>query len=306
MPIFVAGTGRSGTSQLAEVIGEHPQVWHVPIETRFLVDPGGFEELSHRLGGDWYTPFSALRAIEQLEYMLRWRAERSEANPESPFDIARAVGRERYWAWVDRLTNDLIWYEFGQDWPMPEDLNPPRLHPRVGRFFPDRSELIALLRTYVDELFGGAAADHGKSIWCEKTPYNLLSMRFLWELFPEAHIVHIMRNPIAVAASHRSQDWSPNNLEDVCNWLEPLYRRWLNFKETYDFPATFIEVKLEDLATDWPGERAKLFARLELPDVETSRTFSSDRVVHSQGLDRDEEGLVRKRLGFAIEGLGYS
>ena len=42
-PIFVAGTGRSGTSQLAHILGEHPQIHRIPIETRFIVDPGGLK-----------------------------------------------------------------------------------------------------------------------------------------------------------------------------------------------------------------------------------------------------------------------
>ncbi|MGW3730831.1 hypothetical protein [Streptomyces sp. NPDC000851] len=34
--MFVAGTGRSGTSQLANILGEHPQIHRIPIETGSL------------------------------------------------------------------------------------------------------------------------------------------------------------------------------------------------------------------------------------------------------------------------------
>jgi hypothetical protein len=44
-PLFVAGTGRSGTSQMRQVLGEHPDVHALLWEARFLVDPGGFEDL---------------------------------------------------------------------------------------------------------------------------------------------------------------------------------------------------------------------------------------------------------------------
>ena len=70
-------------------------------------------------------------------------------------------------------------------------------------------------------MFGGAAADAGKPTWCEKTPFNVLSAPFLWELFPEATIVHITRHPVAVVASHLHQTWAPTELWQVVAWLAP-------------------------------------------------------------------------------------
>ena len=49
----------------------------------------------------------------------------------------------------------------------------------------------------------------GRRDWCEKTPFNILCMDFLWELVPEATIVHIKRHPVAVVASHVDQPWAP-------------------------------------------------------------------------------------------------
>lgn len=47
--IFVAGAGRSGTSQLADILGQHPQIHRIPIETRFIPDPGGQRDLADAL-----------------------------------------------------------------------------------------------------------------------------------------------------------------------------------------------------------------------------------------------------------------
>ncbi|AGP60319.1 sulfotransferase [Streptomyces rapamycinicus] len=70
----------------------------------------------------------------------------------------------------------------------------------VPRYFSDRRELLEILRRAVGTMFGGAATDAGKPTWCEKTPFSLLCMDFLWELVPEATIVHIKRNERAPSA----------------------------------------------------------------------------------------------------------
>ena len=53
--IFIAGTGRSGTTHLGKLLGMHPQIYHIPVESRFIVDEGGLEDLVERLTAR-YTP----------------------------------------------------------------------------------------------------------------------------------------------------------------------------------------------------------------------------------------------------------
>jgi omega-hydroxy-beta-dihydromenaquinone-9 sulfotransferase len=293
--IFVAGTGRSGTTQLAEIIGQHPAVWHVPTETRFLVDQGGLEDLVRALSTG-YTPFHACDGLLRFRTMLtRDVAGRPTPGALSHVDLTEMFGAEQYLNWAERFLADLTWYEFDER----------GIHRVVGRYFSDRAELLALCRSYVDELFTTGARAHRKRLWCEKTPNNLLSTGFLWELFPDARIVHIVRHPVQVAASHLSMEWAPDDIGTVCNWLEPMYRRWLATPEAAADPRC-IQLRLEDLAVDWPAQRAQLFDRLGLPDAETALEISPDRLVHWAPIRAEDEAYARKRLDFAITAFGYS
>ena len=292
--IFVGGTGRSGTTQLAEIIGQHPSVWHIPTETRFLVDPGGLQDLVPSLSSA-YTPFHGCDALSRFRGMLTCDvAGRPTPGALSHVDLTAVFGPDRYADWSERFLAALTWYTF-------DERSTRRV---VGRYFAARDDAVAVCRSYVDELFAAGARVHGKPMWCEKTPNNLLAMPFLWELFPDARVVHIARNPVHVAASHLSMEWAPDDIEGVCNWLEPMYRRWLGSPAASD--PRCLQLRLEDLAENWPKQRRRLFERLGLPDHETELEISPDRLAHWAPMAAEDDAYARERLGFAIDALGYS
>ena len=176
----------------------------------------------------------------------------------------------------------------------------------MARYFPDRAELIGILREFTQRLFGGAARSAGKRTWCEKTPFNLLSVPFLLELFPSATVVVIMRDPVHVVASHLDQPWAPSILDGVLNWLQPVYQRWLAQRTALLADRRYAEVKAEDLAAHWPDARRRLFERLGLPDAETSSAFSASRLTSRHGEPSDAgQAEIVSRLGWAAEELGY-
>lgn len=294
-PVFIAGTGRCGTSQLADIIGEHPAVRRIPMETHFLVDPGGVRDYADAATVR-YDPISAQDALLRLRQMLSvltpHRVDRDRG-----YSVPEAIGEQHYWDAVDALWPQLVACTFQSDGER-------RVLPR---YFADRSELVAILRGMVDTMFGGAATTAGKPTWAEKTPFNLLAMDFLWELYPHATIVHVKRHPLAVVASHLDQPWAPHTVDGVLAWLLPVYDRWLAWKSTHDVDGQrYVEVKAEDLAADWPEERRSLFERLGLEDTVTSSTFEA-RVLNARDnrLDAHARAHAEEALEHIIPAMGY-
>jgi hypothetical protein len=135
--IFVGGTGRSGTTLLAEIIGQHPLVWNVPTETRFLVDPGGVRDLVPALSTT-YTPFHGSDALTRFRNLLtRDVAGCSAPGVPSQVDLTVIFGRDHYADWAERFLAALTWYTF-------DDRSTQRT---VGRYFADRNGLVALCRS---------------------------------------------------------------------------------------------------------------------------------------------------------------
>jgi len=312
-PFFIGGTGRSGTTRLRTVLGQHPAVYALPDETRFLIDPGGLEDLAHALTGA-YTPYHGDDALRRFDRLMRVTLTGQSQTAFRDRDLPSLVGASRYWAALDRLREQLVWYAFDEGIPddgqvPPHSPDDPAPHRRiVPRYFDDRPTLIAILRGFVEELFAGVAVAQGKQTWCEKTPFNVLSAPFLWELFPEATVVHIMRHPVAVVASHLHQPWAPAELWQVVAWLAPIYVRWFRIRDALDLQHTrLVEVRLEDLAEDWPRQRRLLFETLGLDDVETPAGFERPAVHHRDSqLSADERAFVVSELRWAIERLGYA
>jgi len=313
-PIFVAGTGRSGTSQLANILGEHPQIHRIPIETHFIVDPGGLRDLADALTIR-YDPIvgdDALRRLsDYLTVRLVGRVDRDRGHT-----VPQAIGERHYWDAVGRLWSELVASTFDEpvraagfghaDWPA-GPFEHQRYRRAIPRYFSDRSELLEILRRAVETMFAGAAADAGKPTWCEKTPFNLLYMDFLWELVPEATIVHIKRHPVAVVASHVDQPWAPPTVDGALAWLKPVYGRWLAWKATADLDTKrYVEVRAEDLAADWPAQRKALFESVGVDDFATTSTFDSRSLDHrNDQFDRDTRALIEQALADAIPAMGY-
>ena len=316
-PIFVAGTGRSGTSQLADILGEHPQIHRIPIETHFIVDPGGFRDLADALTIR-YDPLVGDDALRRLSDILTVRLA-GKRDRDRGYTVPAAIGERHYWDAVGRLWPELVattfdedvrarapWFGYS-DWPA-GPFEPQSYRRAVPRYFGDRRELIGILRRAIDTMFGGAAADAGKPAWCEKTPFNLLCMDFLWELVPEAAIVHVKRDPVAVVASHMDQPWAPPTVDGALAWVKPVYDRWLAWKATADLTRKrYVEVRAEDLAANWPEQRRALFEWLGVDDFATSSAFQSHSLEkRNDQFGRETREFVERALDGVIPAMGYA
>lgn len=117
-------------------------------------------------------------------------------------------------------------------------------------------------RTYAG-LFGAIMADfadrNGKPRWCEKTP--LQPPWWLWEQFPTAQLVHIVRDPRDSIASHEALPWETPG-------PAALARKWRSFtaQAMHDGeqrgPSAYLRIKYEELAADPSVWLAAVFAFL--------------------------------------------
>ena len=288
--IFIAGTGRSGTTRLAQLLGSHKRIYSIKNEARFLIDPDGLQDLIEALSSS-YTIYHSDQALKRFDGMMRETLVGLTENAFRSWHLDKLFGQELYFSRLNKFMASLADFEFDEVVPVDSRFNPEKQYwPSqnktyrrvIGKYFPQRQDIINLSSHFVDDLFGSAAAAEGKDFWCEKTPLNLLAIPFLWELFPAAKIVHIKRDPRGVAYSLTQQPWAPSNMKDALKILLPIYDRWRTLKQSIALPEErYIEIESEtyftncrhqtDKLLDWLGVGA---SEMDMADISPNRIDS--------------------------------
>jgi hypothetical protein len=162
--IFIVGVSRSGTTLARRILDRHPRVG-IATENHYLGHLLAWEGARHyfRRVGDLRDD-AAIRRLVELIYSgeLQRRSRLRELSP--------------YWRWLTERV--------------------PRADIEAYLLASDRTErgvFEAFLRIYADR--------RGKAIMGEKTPAHLAYAETLLEWFPDARIVHCMRDPRAIHVS---------------------------------------------------------------------------------------------------------
>jgi LPS sulfotransferase NodH len=114
---------------------------------------------------------------------------------------------------------------------------------------------------FIDAFAEQVRADAGKSRWAEKTPQNIRNLDWILERFPEASVIHIIRDGRDVVCSMRQHPdwrWVDGAWQKVLvpRSVESYAQRWLADTTSgmawRDDPR-YVEVRYEDLVADPPA-----------------------------------------------------
>ncbi len=334
--LFIGGTGRSGTTILYKALGAHRDIYALPWEMRFIVDPDGLMTLIDSLT-DSYSPPRAGEALYRFERLMRVYLTTPKRGPYPQSDFDDWLGGSFYRQQVDRFIKQLVEVEFeGSSWVIrpdyegrlvmlakrlqkarqrifrepvvPFELDFPRQPMKTVKYFSDRQQLVALAADLVESLFMNVAQENGKRTWCEKTPQNVFHIPFLWELFPDSRFLHIKRDPRGVVQSLTRQIWAPSNIHDAAVFLSHMFDRWFDVKAAIADNDRYYELKLEDLAESTDAKLAEIAAFcglradfVDLPDIQPERVNYWREQMTAVEID-----TINNVLGDYIGRMGYT
>jgi hypothetical protein len=102
----------------------------------------------------------------------------------------------------------------------------------------------------------------------ERTPWHALHLPLIAAAYPDARVIHIVRDGRAVARSLVSMDWGPATIEEAAAEWRDSVRGGLGGKEL--FGANYREIRFEALMSAPFEEARELYDWLELPADDVS------------------------------------
>ena len=293
-PVFVGGSGRSGTTLLSRILGYHPNLFSLRYESRFLVAPVGLVRLAEK----------GLKPGEVELFVSRLRKRWYHRVPERPNARQDTVG----------LSYDITW---GEALRAIEELEQ-----AAAERSPD-DDPFRIAGHFVDRLFMPAARRAGAVRWSEKTPRNVLLADQLARMWPSARFIHVVRDGRDVASSllengfwplaagHEFPSLSrfsgPMTFEGACDyWLEVM--RLAREAEARLPAGSSLEVRLEDLVTEPEETLGRVCAFLGEPmdPVLLDQDLSEGHVGrHADDLTPEQIAHFEKVGGAELERHGY-
>ena len=235
-PVFVGGTGRSGTTVMGDLLGFHEDIrTSVPIEIKFLANKSGLLQLV--FGRD--TPSNQPKIS-----IFNLRAQR-----------IRRISEKAKFAKIEVEFLDRIWNSWWDiDAPPPHGrglqsgISKERFEFLINRLISNlRINRVWAARRFMRDFISSQEDHAGQKYWVETTPLNIAQARRILKLFPDALFINMVRDPRDVIASLLTKNWGPTTPLEGLEWIEKRLRD--AHKALAHIPANQkITIALEDLA----------------------------------------------------------
>jgi len=261
-PVFVGGTGRSGTTVMGDLLGSHKDIrTSVPIEIKFLANKSGLLHLVFgRDKSDQKEKISLLDVTGRIR--KRRRAKQSLIKIEAEF--------------LNRIWND--WWDI--DAPPPHGrglhsgISKQRLQELLDRLIKDlRINRVWAGRRFMRDFISSQEGHGNQKYWVETTPLNVAQARRIKKLFPNALFINMVRDPRDVIASLLTKNWGPTTPLEGLEWIEKRLIDGHNALRAIPSKQK-ITIALEDLAIhDRENTYQSILTFLGLPDDPAMRHF---------------------------------
>jgi hypothetical protein len=179
---------------------------------------------------------------------------------------------------------------------------------------------------WIVQEYGRKVGKEQISLWIDHTPSNILHARALLDLYPDAKLLHLVRDGRAVAASVMKLDWGPNTVDRAAQWwvymlahgfaaelhygpervMRVSYENLVsNPAATLQAVSTFLGIEYDEGMVNGSGFQSPAFASLG-HDLIGSRPDNSRIGAWREELNAREIEIFENIGGAVLQYLGYT
>lgn len=265
IPVFIGGTGRSGTTIVGDLLNEHLEVrTSLPTEIKFLSNPGGLLDITF---GRQENPDKPQHNVSILNFRT--------------YQKRRKRDQQRFDEFFDLIWNK--WWEI--------DAPPPHGRGLTSGISKSKLEalLIQLKKSYRRDrvkaanqfMFGLITSQNSsgeEKYWVETTPLNITNATRIIRVIPNAKFINMMRDPRDVISSLLTKNWGPDTALEGIEWIEKRLTKGHNCLS--EIPANQqITIKLENLVIHKREETyIQLLEFLDIEDSPNMKNFFNSKM----------------------------
>lgn len=321
IPVFIGGTGRSGTTILKKLMQSGSEFLSYPFELRLNVDPGGLLDLQYAMVDHWspYAADIALNRFNELMSDMRRKSRRTFYENRvlgrlgiSPcrypsIGFGNLIGDQAFEEICHRFLTSLYQEKVPGHWG---GSSPYRLKSYI--YDADRmeqSKFASAVQTFLQRLHDAYSCklDMPYQAFIDDTPYSILHADQLMQVYPNAKFIHIYRDPRDVVASYATKFWGGNDYIAIARRINAVLEQWASVKARLDTSA-YMEIRMEDLLEN-PSSTLKSIAGFIGVDSDFSMDSHDLSKGHSgrwkQDIPLDQQAEVNQILANSIEMMGY-
>lgn len=323
--VLIGGTGRSGSNILKKVLSQNDNIFALPFESRFTVDPDGVFSTFRALKQS-VSPFEVDLLINRFSSLLSRLAVKSNKDRLAILleNIARKtiyrsthVNLREYKEWElavhfpdfiekkEILVKRLQYHQYTGVWPAKTGIEN-----KISNAFittSDRKRLQRYFSDFLNELYDAVLCKHHKKIYLDDNTYNILFAEEIFKILPNTHLIHIVRDPRDVVASLAKQRWAPSDIETAIHFYTATMDQCIkNTKDLSEDQLTVI--KLEELCHKPSSVLSNLCSKINIEVTEEMLAIKLNKANSGrwvQEIPKNMHEKVNSELAYYINQFGY-
>ena len=257
-PLFSGGSGRSGTTVIVNLLKNHPQIHSsLPREIKYLTSRYGLVDLNFG---------RSIKLEEDLKGVRNNLAAR----------INHQIGKRREEIFLTSLRSNW-WSEIGKKGKprgLVQGVTEEQLAEIASRFSSSyEKDLLVASRELFYDLSSCQFKEVAVRYFADSTPVNTMQAHLIYQLFPNALFINMIRDGRDVAYSVSKENWGPTDPFKALKWWGN--RVLTSHQSLSQLPSKqHLEIRLEELiSSDREAQYLRILNFLDIPDHLPMREF---------------------------------